>query len=79
MKQNTYKGFKMPFIGRPSNGKRKDKNGGEYLIIFEYGVTRVLKFLNGERVSVKEFFNWNNAIDAYRVDLSDYQILIETR
>jgi len=69
MKTDTYKGFKMPFIGRPSDGKRKDKNGGEYWIIFEYGVTRVLKFLNGERVSADNFFNWNDAIDAYRINL----------
>jgi hypothetical protein len=69
MKTDKYRGFKMPFIGRPSDGKRKDKNGGEYWIIFAYGVTRVLKFLNGEQVSAGNFFNWNDAIDAYRINL----------
>ena len=70
MKQNIYKGFKIPFIGRPSDGKRKDKNGGEYWIIFEYGVTRVFRFLHGDRLSVTPFYNWNDAIDFYRQNIA---------
>ena len=57
----TYKGFKLPPLGLPWNGKRKLSNGLEAQIYFELGAQTVT--YGDER---KVFYSVHKAIDFYR-------------
>ncbi len=57
-----YKGFKIPMLGLPHHGRRKNKNGEWVSINFHLGGTTVI---NGTDESIL-FYSWFKAIDYYR-------------